>query len=126
MNYEKAEHEIRAGQTDKQSSKITKKNVVGSENDRILKRKIWDITTAVVSLRARSEKFVEGITCAGRERSDDCKIACKYEQAGKEIEKEKEKQYQQNYDRIVEGLPKTKWDIRRFIDDWNLSMNLIG
>jgi len=62
----------------------------------------------------------------GNERSISCKVNTEYDRTNIEIKKKKDKHHQRDYNKIVEGLSKRKWGIKRFIDEWNLSMNLIG
>ena len=125
-NYETTKHQGRAGQTNQQSCEAAEKIAIESESDRIFKKRIWGITSTGISLCSRSGKADEGIASARGERSCSCKITGEHEQKNSETEKEKERKYQWDYDRVVKGIPKTKWHIRRNVDEWNLNMNLIG
>lgn len=124
MNCETTKHQNRAGETNKQSCKFIKKVEIGPESDRIFERRIWDIAATSISLCSKSRKSHEGIATTRGERSRDCKITCEHDQKNMEIEKEKESQYQWDCDRVVKGLPKTKWHIGRKSNEWNLNMNL--
>lgn len=127
MKYEKKKQQCRTSKTNQQGDESVQKISVGTEGDEVLNRRIWDIKTAGVSLCARGEKTIGDVTVTREERSIDCKIAREYDQAGSEIKDQDQKNYQLDYNRIIEALSKTKWNIKKVINgQWYLSMNSTG
>lgn len=127
MNYETAKHKCRKSKTNQQSDEAAQEFSISAESNKVLDRRIWDITAAGISLCARGEKTTEGATSTREERSIDCEIACEHDQASSEIEDEDQKKHQLDYNRIVEDLSKTKWNVKKIINGrWNLSMNSTG
>lgn len=123
MKYEKTKHQCRTSKTNQQSDESAQKFSIGAEDDEVLDRRIWDIKTAGVSLCARGEKTIGDVTIAREERSIDCEIAREHNQASSEIEDQDKKNYQLDYNRIVEALSKTKWNVKKVI---NGQLNLKG
>lgn len=126
MSNEKTRHQDRTGKTNQQSGEATEEIAIEATSNQLLERRIWDIAATGVSLCASRIKAVEDVASTRGKRSHDCKITREYKQASSEAEKKKEGDYQWDYDRVVEGLPRTRWDIIRITNEWNLSMNSIG
>lgn len=127
MNYETTKHKYRTSQTNQQSGEAAQKISIGAEGDKVLDRGIWDITAAGVSLCARGGKAIEDLASTRGEGSVNCEIACEYDQASSGIEGQDQKKYQLDYNRIVEDLSKTKWNVKIIINGWwNLNMTSTG
>lgn len=125
MNYETAKHGDRASWAGQQGSEAAEEITIEPKDNRMLEGRIWDIAATSVSVCARGWKIWEG-SCARREGRSDCKITYEYDQASTDVEEEKERKYQWDYNRIVKALLKTKWNLKRNLDKWSLSMSLIG
>jgi|GEM_PF-5244608 len=126
MNYETAKYGGRANQAGQQGGESAEEIAIKSRGDQEHARRIRDIATAGVSVCTRGRKIREDVRGARREGSHDCEIACEYRKASSLLEEKKERKHQRNYNRGVEDLLKTKWDIKRISDKWCLSMSLIA
>lgn len=126
MNYEATKYAGRAGQAGQQGGESAEEIAIKSKSDRKHARRIQDIAAAGVSVCARGRRIREAFTGARREGSHDCEITRKYRETSPLLEEKKEGKHQRDRNRGVEDLLKTKWDIKRILDKWRLSMSLTG
>ncbi len=127
MNYETTKYRCRTSQTNQQGGEAAQKISIGAKGDKALDRGIWDLAATGVSLCARGGKAIEGLASTRGEASVNCEVAYEYDREGSEIEEQDQKKYQLDYNRIVEDLSKTKWNVKMIINGcWNLNMNLTG
>ncbi len=126
-NYETTQHRNRAGQADQCSGEACEEISIESKGDRLDERKVWDLKTTGVSLRARGGSDWKDVTSARGKRSGDGEIASRVDQRSSAIKREDGRKYQWDYNRSDQGLSQAQWDLRKtIIDRLSLSMSLIG
>src|SRR3989344_4829548 len=125
MNYETTEQRSAVGEADQPGDRVAEEIWIESEGDRRIERGIWDFPASGVSLCEGSGEEQEVFASSRREGKRHSEVASKHKQEGSAVEERWKGEYQRDNGRIVEGLPKTEWGIRKAEGARNSAMNLI-